>query len=93
MHVEPALPSPRKIRDTSPPIEMYIGGQIAKFVAVLIAGAAECQTGKLTPVTKDLGSDLMAELIKISDLPGLVSTTSRANLGWKCCASIAQSTC
>jgi hypothetical protein len=65
MRVEACLPSPRETRDTSPPIELYIGGQIAKLVTVLIAAVAEREKGKLTPATKDLGSDLMVELIKI----------------------------
>jgi hypothetical protein len=65
MRVEAYLPSPRQTRGTSPPIELYIGGQIAKLVAVLIAAMAERENGKLTPATKDLGCDLMVELIKI----------------------------
>jgi hypothetical protein len=66
MRVEAAhLPSPQKSRDTSPPIELYIGGQIAKLVTVLIAAIAEREKGKVTAKTKDLGSDLMVELIKL----------------------------
>jgi hypothetical protein len=56
------LPSPRETRDTPPPIEVYIGGQIAKLVT---AAMAEREKGKVTAKTKDLGSDLMVELIKI----------------------------
>ena len=64
--LEPAhLPSPQKSRDTSPPIELYIGGQIAKLVTVLIAAMAEREKGKVTAKTKNLGSDLMVKLIKI----------------------------
>ena len=66
MRVEAAyLPSSRETRDTSPPIELYIGGQIAKLVTVLIAAMAEREKGKVTAKTKDLGSDLVVELIKI----------------------------
>ena len=62
---EACLPSPQKSRGTAPPIELYIGGQVAKLVTVLIAAMAEREKGKVTPATKELGSDLLAELIKI----------------------------
>ena len=45
------LPSPRETRDTPPPIEVYIGGQIAKLVTVLIAAMTEREKGKVTAMT------------------------------------------